>query len=95
MLGSGLVIGNHGGYGRFMERVRNWLRRQVGNPQVVSLVIIFVFIATVLYLAGNSLAPAIAALVLAYLLDGLVGRLRRMGIPRGISIHEYQQSSVS
>ncbi|MCW8844776.1 MAG: AI-2E family transporter [Gammaproteobacteria bacterium] len=70
-----------------MERVRNWLRRQVGNPQVVSLVIIFVFIATVLYLAGNSLAPAIAALVLAYLLDGLVGRLRRMGIPRGISIH--------
>ncbi len=70
-----------------MERVMNWFRRQVGNPQVVSLVMILVFIASVLYLAGNSLAPAIAALVLAYLLDGLVGRLRRMGIPRGISIH--------
>lgn len=70
-----------------MERVTNWFRRQLGNPQIVSLVMILVFITSVLYLAGNSLAPAIAALVLAYLLDGLVGRLRRMGIPRGLSIH--------
>lgn len=73
--------------GRFMERVTSWFRRQLGNPQIVSLVMILVSIAAVLYLAGDSLAPAIAALVLAYLLDGLVGRMQRMGIPRGISIH--------
>lgn len=70
-----------------MDRVKNWFRRQLGNPQVVSLVMIFVFIASVLYFAGNSLAPAFAAIVIAYLLDGLVNRLRRLGIPRPVSIH--------
>jgi putative permease len=70
-----------------MERVKTWFKRQTDNPQVVSLVMVFVFIALGFYLAGNSLAPVIAAVVIAYLLDGLVGRLRRLGIPRGLSIH--------
>ncbi|MDH3401490.1 MAG: AI-2E family transporter [Chromatiales bacterium] len=70
-----------------MERVKSWFRRQVENPQVVSLLLIVIFIAAVFYFAGNSLAPAIAAIVIAYLLDGLVERLRRFGIPRGLSIH--------
>ena len=70
-----------------MERVKSWFRRQVENPQVVSLFLIVVFIASVFYFAGNSLAPAIAAIVIAYLLDGLVGRLRRFGIPRVLSTH--------
>jgi putative permease len=70
-----------------MDRVRSWFRRHLDNPQVVSLVMVFAFLAGVLYLAGNRLAPVIAAVVIAYLLDGLVGRLRRLGIPRGVSIH--------
>ena len=70
-----------------MDRVKSWFRRQVENPQVVSLLMIVVVISSVLYFAGNSLAPAIAAIIIAYLLDGLVERLRRLGIPRFLSTH--------
>ena len=58
-----------------MNIITNWLRRQFANPQLVVLILILAAVVLTLYLAGDSLAPVLAATVIAYLLQGLVNRL--------------------
>jgi len=70
-----------------MNRVTSWFRRHLADPQVVSLTIIVAFVVLTVYVAGDSLTPVFAAIVIAYLLDGLVARLNRVGLPRVISMH--------
>lgn len=58
------------------------LKRYLSDPQVVILGV-FLIVGTLLVIGlGRYLAPAIAALVIAYLLEGIVGRLERLGLPR-------------
>jgi putative permease len=63
-----------------MNDIAAWFRRQFSNRQVVTLVLVIASIAAALYLLGDHLAPVLAALVIAYLLQGLVARLERWGI---------------
>lgn len=65
-----------------MEYLRNWFRKNFSNPQVVILTMLLAGIAAVVYLFGEILAPAIAAIVLAYLLQGIAQRLENFGMPR-------------
>lgn len=69
-----------------MEVIREWFRRNLSDPQVV---ILTVFLAggtmLVLYL-GRILAPVLASVVIAYLLEGLVRALERRRIPRWIAV---------
>lgn len=65
-----------------MNSVVNWFRHQISNPQVVFLALALVAIVLVISLAGNTLAPVIAGIVIAYLLEGLIGRLTSFGVPR-------------
>lgn len=64
-----------------MNAVTRWFRRQIANPQVVTLTIALLSVAVVVYLFGNMLAPVLAAVVIAYLLQGVVVRLERLGVP--------------
>jgi len=70
-----------------MNRVTSWFRRHLADPQVVSLTIIVAVLVLTVYVAGDSLAPVFAAIVIAYLLEGLVVRLNRFGLPRMFSMH--------
>ena len=66
------------------ERVNNvtlWFRRQIANPQVVTLGLAILSISITLFFFGEMLAPVFAAVVIAYLLQGLVVRLQRVGCP--------------
>ena len=65
-----------------MSSVVNWFRHQISNPQVVFLALALVVIILIISLAGNTLAPVIAGIVIAYLLEGLIGRLTSFGVPR-------------
>lgn len=65
-----------------MSNVLNWLRRQTSNPQVVFLALSLVVIILIISFAGNTLAPVIASIVIAYLLEGIIGRLAGLGMPR-------------
>ncbi|MFW5932163.1 MAG: AI-2E family transporter [Desulfohalobiaceae bacterium] len=65
-----------------MNIVREWVQRQVANPQVVILVIIITVILFTLMTMGHILTPVIASLVLAYLLEGFIKPLNRIGMPR-------------
>ena len=69
-----------------MESVRAWLRRQLGNPQVVALTLIVVLLGVMIWLFGKILAPLLGSLVIAYLLDNVATRLRQRGVPHMLAV---------
>ena len=65
-----------------MEIVRRWFYRYFSDPQVVILALILLLGFVVIVTLGAMLAPVLASLVLAYLLDGVVTGLQNRGVPR-------------
>lgn len=66
--------------------IKGWLDRYFSNPQVVILGFILLVGTLCIYLFGDLLTPLLVALVGAYLLDGLVGLLQRLGVPRTAAV---------
>ena len=69
-----------------MKMITDWFRYQFNNPQVVFLTLFLVLLFVVVVLMGNMLAPLLAAVVIAYLLEGLVGVLEKTRVPRLIAV---------
>ena len=65
-----------------MEFVRNWFRRHFTDPQVVALGLVLIASFAIIIVAGEMLAPVLASVVIAYLLEGPVAFLVRRGLPR-------------
>ncbi|MGD2075024.1 MAG: AI-2E family transporter [Gammaproteobacteria bacterium] len=65
-----------------MEVVRRWFKRHFNDPQVVILALVLVVGFVIVITMGQMLAPVLAALVLAYLLDGVVAALQEWHVPR-------------
>lgn len=62
-----------------MNMINSWLRRIGSDPQMMLLLILLVLVLVSVTLFAQMLAPAIAALVFAFLLDGPVEWLKRKG----------------
>ncbi len=69
-----------------MEQISGWIKRQLSNPQVVFLAAALVVLSVIIVYAGNMLAPVLASIVIAYLLDGIIRRLQILHLPRWIGI---------
>ncbi|MBI5461431.1 MAG: AI-2E family transporter [Gammaproteobacteria bacterium] len=69
-----------------MDSIRDWFRRHFSNPQVVALGIVLVVGFALVMTVGDMLAPVLASLVIAYLLDGLVDALGRRGVRRSLAM---------
>lgn len=69
-----------------MDVVRQWFRRHFSDPQVVILALVLLLGFVVVITMGKMLAPVLAALVLSYLLDGVVAALQRLGAPRLVAV---------
>ncbi len=69
-----------------MERIANWFKRQIANPQVVYLAVLLLLCFLIITYAGQMLAPVLAGLVIAYLLDGLTGKLTGAKLPRPLAV---------
>lgn len=65
-----------------MNIITAWFRRILSDPQAMGLVLILVGVAAIILFIGQMLAPVIAGIIIAYLLEGFVGFLRRKQIPR-------------
>ena len=65
-----------------MDLIRSWLRRVFNDPQIAAFLILLVIGLGALLMLGGILAPVIAAVVIAYLLEGLVAAFQRFGVPR-------------
>lgn len=70
-----------------MHRIfQDWYQRNFSDPQAVILVLLLVVILSAILLVGNILAPLLVAVVIAYLLEGLVGKLERVRVPRMLAV---------
>ncbi|ABI57822.1 AI-2E family transporter [Alkalilimnicola ehrlichii MLHE-1] len=65
-----------------MQLIRDWFSRTFNDPQVVVLGLVLLLGFGVVLFMGNMLAPVLASLVLAYLLEGFVRYLERWRVPR-------------
>ncbi len=69
-----------------IQRLNHWLQRTFDDPQVAILALSLLAGLLVVVFFGQMLTPVVAALVIAYLLEGGVARLRRLGLPRLIAV---------
>ncbi|MBW7862342.1 MAG: AI-2E family transporter [Rhodocyclaceae bacterium] len=65
-----------------IQYLRNWFDRHFSDPQVVILALVLLIGLMVVLFAGRLLAPLIASLILAYLLEGAVAMLERRSVRR-------------
>lgn len=69
-----------------MESIRTWFRRHLADPQVMGLAVVLLAGFFIIFLTGEMLTPVIASIVIAYLLEGLVGVFERNGVPRLMAV---------
>jgi putative permease len=65
-----------------MELLKDWFRRSFSDPQVVILGLVLIAFFAVVVGLGAWLAPMFASIVIAYLLEAVVARLQKIGMPR-------------
>ena len=70
----------------FVDVLGGWVHRYFSRPDAIFLISVLLVIALVLYTLAGALAPVLTGLVLAFLLQGLVGRLEKLGSPRLLAI---------
>ncbi|QTR47196.1 AI-2E family transporter [Thiothrix litoralis] len=66
--------------------LNNWYTRHFSNPQVAILALLLLLGLGMIVFAGQTLAPLLAAIIIAYLLDGAVDWLRRYKLPRFVAV---------
>ena len=65
-----------------IARVSDWFKRSFADPQVAILALLLLAGVVLVMVFGRMLTPVVASLVIAYLLEGGVQRLERLGLPR-------------
>lgn len=65
-----------------MQNIVNWFRRQLNNPQIIILAVILLVLFALIIFAGNMMAPVIASIVIAYILEGAVKMFEVVKVPR-------------
>lgn len=65
-----------------MNILYEWYQRTISDPQAVILAVLLVAGFLVMFTLGEMLAPVLAGVVIAYLLDGVVEKCTRLGAPR-------------
>ncbi len=68
-----------------MRLITDWFKRTFSDPQIVFLILVLMVGFAVVLTMGDMLAPVLASVVLAYLLDGLVQLLEDYGLPRWLA----------
>lgn len=68
------------------DLIRDWYHRNFSDPQAVILAFLLLSLFGLILLFGDIMAPALVALVLAYLLEGVVSAMQRAGMPRTPSV---------
>jgi putative permease len=69
-----------------MDLIKDWLKRQLSNPQIVLLASVLLVVFLTIFFLGGFLAPVLASVVIAYLLDGIIMRFQKHGVPRLVAV---------
>ena len=65
-----------------MRLITDWFKRTFSDPQIVFLTLVLAGGFAIVLTMGDMLAPVLASVVIAYLLEGLVVLLEDRGLPR-------------
>lgn len=68
-----------------IDVIKAWFEKHFSDPQAIILAAFLVFGSMLVLYWGKILTPVLAGIVIAYILEGLVGNLTRLGIPRFIA----------
>ncbi len=66
--------------------LRDWLQRYFSNEEALVLAALLVLAFTAVLTLGGMLAPVLAGMVLAFLMQGLVGALERLRLPHLLAV---------
>ncbi len=66
--------------------LRNWYFRHFSDPQAVILALLLIFGFALIMFMGQVLTPVIAAIVIAYVLQGAVAKLCQLKVPHVIAV---------
>ena len=69
-----------------LEIFNKWYKRYLFEEESVLLLVLLTIAVLLLMTIGDILTPVLAAIVLAYLMQGLAGRLERRGLPQGLGV---------
>lgn len=69
-----------------ITQIKNWLNKRFANPELVILLFSILAFVLVLHFFAGLLAPVLASVVIAYLLDGLVLKLERWRFPKMLAV---------
>lgn len=69
-----------------MDLIKDWLKRQLSNPQIVLLATLLLVVFLTIFFLGGFLAPVLASVVIAYLLDGIIMRFQKHRVPRLVAV---------
>ncbi len=69
-----------------LEYIQSWYQRYFTDPQAALLVVLLVIAFLLIYFFGSMLAPLLAAMIIAYLLEGGVSRLEQHRFPRLLAV---------
>jgi putative permease len=64
----------------------DWYKRYFSNPEAVMLFLSLLFLLLLITTMGRMLAPVLAAVIIAYLLQGLVNIFERLKIPHKLAV---------
>lgn len=65
---------------------RKWMNRYFADQEAVLVVVLLVAAVAILMTMGNILAPMIASIIIAFLMEGMVTRLNDRGVPHIVSV---------
>lgn len=69
-----------------LEIFHKWYRRYLFEEESVLLLVLLAVAVLLLMTMGDILAPILAAIVLAYLMQGMATRLQRRGLPQAVGV---------
>ncbi|MGX9366563.1 AI-2E family transporter [Desulfoplanes sp. PS50] len=69
-----------------MNIIHQWFRKYFSDQQVVVLALVLIFAVVVILTIGDMIAPVIASMVIAFLLESVIKPLERMRVPRLLAV---------
>jgi putative permease len=69
-----------------LDIFRKWYRRYLSDEESVLLLVLLALSLVLLMTIGDILAPVLASIVLAFLAQGLMARLERLGLPHAVAV---------
>ncbi len=69
-----------------IEVLRGWFRRYFSDPQAILLAVLLLGGFGIVLTMGRMLAPVLASIVVAYLLEGLARQMERRRVPRMVAV---------